>query len=98
MSVIAPDLEPASAQEVLAYGVQRFGPRLTMACSAVRPRPYGHENGQERDYPGSATCRHRRGCGPLRFVLEAGLLNGDVIGARVRPLAIGGQSPTEAST
>jgi len=33
MSVIAPDLEPASAQEVLAYGVQRFGPRLTMACS-----------------------------------------------------------------
>lgn len=33
MSVIAPDLEPASAQAVLAYGVQRFGPRLTMACS-----------------------------------------------------------------
>ena len=28
-----PDLEQASAQEVLAYGVERFAPRLTMACS-----------------------------------------------------------------
>ena len=28
-----PDLEHASAQEVLAYGVERFAPRLTMACS-----------------------------------------------------------------
>jgi len=33
MSATAPDLEPASAQAVLAYGVERFGPRLTMACS-----------------------------------------------------------------
>ncbi len=33
MSLTAPDLERASAQEVLAYGVRRFGPRLTMACS-----------------------------------------------------------------
>ncbi|MDQ6836042.1 MAG: phosphoadenylyl-sulfate reductase [Actinomycetota bacterium] len=29
----APDLERASAQEVLAYGVERYAPRLTMACS-----------------------------------------------------------------
>ncbi len=28
-----PDLEQASAQEVLAYGVERFAPRLTIACS-----------------------------------------------------------------
>jgi phosphoadenosine phosphosulfate reductase len=28
-----PDLEAASAQHVLAYAVQRFHPRLTMACS-----------------------------------------------------------------
>ena len=27
------DLEGATAQEVLAYGVRRFGPRLTLACS-----------------------------------------------------------------
>jgi len=33
MSATGPDLEPASAQAVLAYGVERFGPRLTMACS-----------------------------------------------------------------
>ena len=33
MSVVAPDLEAASAQEVLAYAVERFHPRLTMACS-----------------------------------------------------------------
>ncbi len=33
MSATVPDLESATAQEVLAYGVQRFGPRLTMACS-----------------------------------------------------------------
>ena len=28
-----PDLEPATAPEVLGYAVQRFAPRLTMACS-----------------------------------------------------------------
>ncbi len=33
MSIAAPDLEAASAQEVLAYAVQRFHPRLRMACS-----------------------------------------------------------------
>src|SRR3977135_4562701 len=33
VSISIPDLEPASAQEVLAYGVERFHPRLTMACS-----------------------------------------------------------------
>jgi phosphoadenosine phosphosulfate reductase len=33
MSVLAPDLETASAQDVLAYAVERFHPRLTMACS-----------------------------------------------------------------
>ena len=33
MSVAAPDLEAASAQEVLAYAVENFHPRLTMACS-----------------------------------------------------------------
>jgi phosphoadenosine phosphosulfate reductase len=33
MSIAVPDLETASAQEVLAYGVERFHPRLTMACS-----------------------------------------------------------------
>jgi phosphoadenosine phosphosulfate reductase len=29
----APDLEQATAQEVIAYGVHTFAPRLTMACS-----------------------------------------------------------------
>jgi phosphoadenosine phosphosulfate reductase len=29
----APDLEHASAQDVIAYAVERFGSRLTMACS-----------------------------------------------------------------
>jgi len=33
MSTTAPDLETATAQEVLAYGVRRFHPRLTIACS-----------------------------------------------------------------
>jgi phosphoadenosine phosphosulfate reductase len=33
MSATVPDLEPATAQEVLAYGVERFAPRLTIACS-----------------------------------------------------------------
>jgi phosphoadenosine phosphosulfate reductase len=33
MSAILPDLEQATAQEVLAYGVEHFYPRLTMACS-----------------------------------------------------------------
>jgi phosphoadenosine phosphosulfate reductase len=33
MSAIVPDLEQATAQEVLAYGVERFHPRLTIACS-----------------------------------------------------------------
>jgi phosphoadenosine phosphosulfate reductase len=30
---VAPDLERASAQEVIAYAVEQFHPRLTMACS-----------------------------------------------------------------
>jgi phosphoadenosine phosphosulfate reductase len=33
MSTTLPDLEQSSAQDVIAYGVQRFAPRLTMACS-----------------------------------------------------------------
>jgi phosphoadenosine phosphosulfate reductase len=33
MTATVPDLERATAQEVLAYGVDRFHPRLTMACS-----------------------------------------------------------------
>jgi phosphoadenosine phosphosulfate reductase len=33
MAIAATDLERASAQEVLAYGVEHFHPRLTMACS-----------------------------------------------------------------
>lgn len=33
MTTLAPDLENASAQEVLAYGVENFHPRLTLACS-----------------------------------------------------------------
>jgi phosphoadenosine phosphosulfate reductase len=33
MSTTAQDLERASAQDVLAYAVERFHPRLTMACS-----------------------------------------------------------------
>jgi len=31
--ILTPDLDHASAQEVLAYAVERFHPRLTMACS-----------------------------------------------------------------
>ena len=33
MSATIPDLETVSAEEVLAYAVQRFHPRLKMACS-----------------------------------------------------------------
>jgi phosphoadenosine phosphosulfate reductase len=33
MATTTPDLETASAQEVLAYAVERFHPRLTAACS-----------------------------------------------------------------
>ena len=33
MSIAIPDLEQASAEEVLAYAVDRFHPRLTLACS-----------------------------------------------------------------
>jgi phosphoadenosine phosphosulfate reductase len=33
MSVAIPDLETVSAHEVLAYAVERFHPRLKMACS-----------------------------------------------------------------
>jgi phosphoadenosine phosphosulfate reductase len=33
MSATIPDLETASAQEILAYAVERFHPRLKMACS-----------------------------------------------------------------
>jgi phosphoadenosine phosphosulfate reductase len=33
MTVAAPDLRDASAEEVLAYAIERFHPRLTMACS-----------------------------------------------------------------
>jgi phosphoadenosine phosphosulfate reductase len=33
MTAAAPELEAASAQEVLAYAVKRFHPRLTTACS-----------------------------------------------------------------
>lgn len=33
MSTTIPDLESASAQDVLAYAVERHHPRLTMACS-----------------------------------------------------------------
>ena len=33
MSIAAPDLETASAEEVLAYAVEHFHPRLTIACS-----------------------------------------------------------------
>jgi phosphoadenosine phosphosulfate reductase len=33
VTIAAPDLEQTSAEEVLAYAVERFHPRLTMACS-----------------------------------------------------------------
>jgi phosphoadenosine phosphosulfate reductase len=33
MTTTTPDLEQASAQSVLAYAVERYHPRLTMACS-----------------------------------------------------------------
>jgi phosphoadenosine phosphosulfate reductase len=33
MTTAAPDLEAASAEDVLAYAVERYHPRLTMACS-----------------------------------------------------------------
>jgi phosphoadenosine phosphosulfate reductase len=33
LSATVPDLEAATAQEVLAYGVEQFHPRLTLACS-----------------------------------------------------------------
>jgi len=33
MSATAPDLESATAEEVLAYAIERFHPRLKMACS-----------------------------------------------------------------
>ncbi len=33
LNATVPDLENATAQEVIAYAVQRFAPRLTVACS-----------------------------------------------------------------
>jgi phosphoadenosine phosphosulfate reductase len=33
MTTTAPELETATAEEVLAYAIQQFHPRLTMACS-----------------------------------------------------------------
>lgn len=33
MSIAVPDLEQATAEEVLAYAIERFHPRLTLACS-----------------------------------------------------------------
>jgi phosphoadenosine phosphosulfate reductase len=33
MSATVPDLEQATAEAVVAYGVEKFAPRLTMACS-----------------------------------------------------------------
>src|SRR5438477_8799581 len=33
MTTIAPELETATAEEVLTYAVERFHPRLTLACS-----------------------------------------------------------------
>ena len=33
MTVVTSDLEAAPAEEVLAYAIERFHPRLTMACS-----------------------------------------------------------------
>jgi phosphoadenosine phosphosulfate reductase len=33
MTLTTPDLEQASAQDVIAYAAERFGARLTMACS-----------------------------------------------------------------
>ena len=33
MATLAPDLENATAQEILTYGVENFHPRLTLACS-----------------------------------------------------------------
>jgi phosphoadenosine phosphosulfate reductase len=33
LSAVVPDLEQATAQEVLAYAVENFHPRLTLACS-----------------------------------------------------------------
>ena len=33
MTVAAPDLEKASAEEIVAYAVEQFHPRLTLACS-----------------------------------------------------------------
>jgi phosphoadenosine phosphosulfate reductase len=33
MTTTAPDLETASAEEVLAYAIEHYHPRLTMACS-----------------------------------------------------------------
>ena len=33
MSITLPDLAQATAQEVLAYGIENFHPRLTLACS-----------------------------------------------------------------
>jgi phosphoadenosine phosphosulfate reductase len=33
MNTIVPDLETASAQEVIAFAVERFHPRMKMACS-----------------------------------------------------------------
>jgi phosphoadenosine phosphosulfate reductase len=33
LTATVPNLETATAQEVLAYGVEHFHPRLTLACS-----------------------------------------------------------------
>jgi phosphoadenosine phosphosulfate reductase len=62
MSVAIPDLETVSAQEVLAFAVERFHPRLKMACSFQKEESV-------LLHMLSATCRN-----PRVFMIDTGVL------------------------
>ena len=67
MSVAIPDLETVSAQEVLAYAVERFHPRLKMACSFQKEESVLLHMLTEIE-PDAARVhdRHRACCSPRR--------------------------------
>jgi phosphoadenosine phosphosulfate reductase len=69
LSATVPDLDGATAQEVLAYGVQHFHPRLTLACSFQKEESVLFHMLSEIDAAGGS------GSEPIRaFTIDTGVL------------------------
>ncbi|MFZ0088000.1 MAG: phosphoadenylyl-sulfate reductase [Solirubrobacteraceae bacterium] len=69
MSATVPDLESATAQEILAYGVERFHPRLTLACSFQKEETVMFDMLSEIEASGGG------GHDPIRaFTIDTGVL------------------------